>query len=192
MSKQGGLSFYKRRKKISAKTIREILSWLFGILTAVFFAVVLVYLFGMTTNVVGVSMMPGLQAEQGIMVDRFRYVLTQPKRGDVVLFLPNGNENSHYYTKRVVARPGDTIIIENGVCYVNGTPSEYVTEKVYDAGIASSEMTLKTGEYFVLGDDPSSSEDSRSANIGPVQEKYIVGKVWLALRQGESKMHFVK
>ena len=43
-----------------------------------------------------------------------------PKAGDVVAFLPNGNENSHYYIKRVVAGPGDKVRIADGTLYVNG------------------------------------------------------------------------
>jgi len=193
MAKQTeGLSFYRRKKKINSKHIREVFSWILSILIVVFAACALVMLFGMTSSVVGISMEPGLKSEQRILVDRFKYVLGKPKAGDVILFLPNGNENAHYYTKRVVAVPGDTVIIENGRLYVNGELSKVVTQYIYDAGIAENEIVLETGQYFVMGDAPSDSEDSRSSGLGPVDIEDIVGRVWYKLPCDDGKMGFVK
>ncbi|MBQ4536322.1 MAG: signal peptidase I [Lachnospiraceae bacterium] len=192
MARRNGLSFYKRRKKISMTVIREIFSWIFGILVSVFLAVVIVYFFGMTTKVVGVSMEPTLTSEQAICIDRFRYILSSPKTGDVVIFLPNGNENSHYYTKRVIAVPGDKVLISEGILYVNGEETSYYTEKIIDGGIVANEYTLASGEYFCMGDNPNNSEDSRSANVGPVKEEYIMGKVWFRLKNEEGSMGFVR
>ena len=110
MAKNKGLSFYKKKKSISAATIKEIFSWIFGILAAVVIAPVLAYFLGMTTNVVGVSMEPALYNGQKIYINRFLYILSSPQAGDVVVFLPNGNENAHYYVKRVVAVPGDHLV----------------------------------------------------------------------------------
>lgn len=192
MAKIKELSFYKRKKKISSAAVREVFTWIFGIFVAVFLAGVLVYFLGMTTNVVGVSMEPTLYNEQQVFINRFIYVVSSPGRGDVVVFLPNGNENAHYYVKRVVAVPGDKLVISNGVFYVNGIESPWVTERILDPGIAENEMTLDIGEYFCIGDDPGNSEDSRSANIGPVQESDIIGKVWFHAACDEAGMGFVK
>lgn len=192
MAKNKGLSFYRRRKKISSALVREVFSWIFGILAAVFIAAVLNFFFGMTTNVVGVSMEPTLYNGQKIWIDRFRYVLSSPKQGDVVVFLPNGNENAHYYVKRVVATPGDKVLIRDGVLYVNGIESAWVMEKLYDAGIAANEFVLGSGEYFCIGDNPGNSEDSRSANIGSVKEADIIGKAWFHSSCDEDGMGFVK
>lgn len=192
MAKIKGLSFYKKKKKISPGTVREVFTWLFGILVSIFIAGVLVYFLGMTTNVVGVSMEPTLYNEQKIFINRFVYVVSSPDRGDVVVFLPNGNENAHYYVKRVVAVPGDKIIVQNGVFYVNGIESPWVTERLSDPGIAENEITLGSGEYFCIGDNPGNSEDSRSANIGPVQETDIIGKAWFHASCEESGMGFIK
>ncbi|MCR5755354.1 MAG: signal peptidase I [Acetatifactor sp.] len=178
MARSKGLSFYKRRKKISSALLHEIFSWIFGVLVAGFIAVVGVYFFGMTTNVVGLSMEDTLYNGQTILVDRFVYILSAPKLGNVVVFLPNGNENSHYYVKRVVGVPGDKILISDGILYVNNEPSKLVSEKILDPGIAANEFTLGSGEYFCMGDNANNSEDSRSANIGPVKEKNIIGKAW--------------
>lgn len=192
MSKNKGLSFYRRKKKISSAVVREVLSWIFGILTAVFIAVVLNFFLGMTTSVVGVSMEPTLYNGEKIFINRFLYILSSPKAGDVVVFLPNGNENAHYYVKRVVAVPGDHLVIKDEVLYVNGLESPWVTEKLIDAGIAENEFTLESGEYFCIGDNPENSEDSRSDNIGPVKETDIVGKAWFRGGCQEQGIGFIK
>lgn len=190
--KNKGLSFYKRKKKISPAVFREIFTWIFGILTSVFIATVLVYFFGMTTNVVGASMEPTLYNGQKVFVNRFLYVFFSPSKGDVVVFLPNGNENAHYYVKRVVAVPGDRVMALDGVLYVNGIESEWVTGYISDPGIVANEITLESGEFFCIGDNPGSSEDSRSANIGPVKEADIIGRVWFRAKCAERGMGLVK
>ena len=187
-----GLSFYKKKKKISQELLREIFSWIFGIALSVFLAAVVVIFLGKSTRVVGMSMEPTLENGQQIFIDRFLYVLSSPKAGDVVAFLPNGNENSHYYVKRVVAGPGDTVRIADGTLYVNGQESKWVTERILDAGIAENEIILGNKEYFCIGDNPNNSEDSRSANIGPVEEGDMIGKAWFHLKSGTDGIGFIK
>lgn len=174
-----GLSFYHRKKKISASVAREVFSWIVGILLSVFLAFILIYFAGLRTNVIGVSMEPGLTNGQGILVNRFVYRFFSPKQGDVVVFLPNGNQNAHYYVKRVVAVPGQKVLIENGILYVDGEPYGAETyDLISYGGIAENEITLDSNEYFVMGDNCNSSEDSRSANIGPVEKSTIIGRAW--------------
>lgn len=175
-----GLNFYHKKKKISTSLIREVFSWITVIVLAVFLAFVLTYFVGLRTNVLGVSMEPGLTNGQGILVNRFAYKMFSPKAGDVVVFLPNGNQNAHYYVKRVVAVPGQTVLIEDGILYVDGKPyDEEVTDLISSAGIAENEVKLGSDEYFVMGDNVNSSEDSRSANIGPIRKSTIIGRAWL-------------
>ncbi len=151
----------------------------FGTFAAVLLAAVFVFSVGMRTNVIGVSMEPTLYNGQQILVNRFGYKLTSPKKGDVIVFLPNGNQNAHYYIKRVVALPGETVQIIEGQLYVDGVPEDNETyDKMEDAGIAENEIVLKNDEYFVLGDNRNISEDSRSGNIGPVNRDTIYGKAW--------------
>ncbi len=192
MANNRGLSFYRRKKKISSAQVREVFSWLFGIFTAVFIAVVLNVFLGVTTNVVGVSMEPTLYNGQQIFINSFLYLISSPKAGDVVVFLPNGNEHAHYYVKRVVAGPGDSVVIRDGILYVNGEESPWVGERLAEAGIAAEEFTVENGAYFCIGDNPGNSEDSRSANIGPVREEDIIGKVWFRAAYEDSGMGFVK
>lgn len=194
MGKQKGLSFYKRKKKVSSNLVKEIFSWIFGILVSIFLAYVIVYCVGMTTSVIGVSMEPSLYNGQTIFINRFVYRLLSPSEGDVIVFLPNGNQNSHYYVKRVVAVPGDKVQIIDGILYVNSEKAELSEEydKMADAGIALNEITLQSGEYFVLGDNRNNSEDSRSANIGVINEKDIIGKAWFHLSGESSGIGFIK
>ena len=187
-----GLSFYKKKKKISRELLREIFSWIVGIVLSVFLAAVIVVFLGKSTSVVGMSMEPTLENGQQIFIDRFLYILSSPKAGDIVAFLPNGNENSHYYIKRVVAVPGDKVRITGGTLYVNGQESKWVTEKILDAGIADNELILGNKEYFCIGDNPNNSEDSRSANIGPVEEEDMIGKAWFHLKSGSDGIGFIK
>lgn len=190
--RQKGLTFYQRKKKVSFSAVKEVFSYLFIMIFAIFLAGILTYTFGISTNVIGVSMEPALSNAQTIYINRFAYTLMNPKVGDVVVFLPNGNPNSHYYVKRVIAGSGDTIHIKDGICYVNGEESEYVSEKIMDAGIAEVELKLQSGEFFCLGDNVNNSEDSRSANIGPVKVKDIIGKAWFHGKSETAKLGFIE
>lgn len=193
MAKRKGLSFYKKKKKLSAGVIHEIWSYVFLIFTTILIAFVLVFSIGMKTSVIGVSMEPKLYNGQSIFVNRLVYKIFPPKAGDVIVFLPNGNENSHYYVKRVVAVPGDKVQIKEGKLYVNGALYETVEyDKIADAGIAQNEIVLKTDEFFVLGDNVNNSEDSRSGNIGAINRKDIIGKVWFHMAAGDTSIGFMK
>lgn len=192
MAKHKGLSFYKKKKKMSASTIREIISWIFGILVSVFIAFVLITSVGVQTSVIGVSMEPNLYSGQKILINRFIYKVTSPKKDDVIVFLPNGNQNAHYYVKRVVAIPGETVQIKGGRLYVNGVLQEDEFDKMADAGIAENELKLGDDEYFVLGDNRNNSEDSRSGNLGAISKSTIIGKAWFHMGAGLDGMGFVR
>ncbi len=193
MARDGDLRFFKKeKKKMDSAVFREILTWVFGIFAAIFIAAVLNYFWGLSTSVVGVSMEPTLYGGQQILIDRFSYLLASPEVGDVVVFLPNGNRNSHYYVKRVVALPGDSVLIEDGILYVNGEASELINAAITDGGIAAGGLVLGSGEFFCIGDSPGSSEDSRSPNIGPVKEEDIIGKAWFCFPGEEGEMGLIK
>lgn len=181
------LSFHQKKKRLSGKLIAQIFSWLFITAIAVLIAVFLVVSFGVRVRVIGDSMEPTIQNGQAVLVNRLFFKILSPKRGDIVVFLPNGNTNSHYYVKRVVAVPGETVQITDGVLYINSQPLEEEGEfdKMEDAGIAGNEIKLGSGEFFVLGDNRNSSEDSRSANIGIVKSSMIIGNAWFRLKSPE-------
>ena len=175
-----GLNFGRQKRKINVTAVREVFSWMIEILLAIVLAFTLVYFIGLRTSVVGQSMSPTLVSGDEILVNRFVYKVTDPKRGDIIVFLPNGNEKSHYYVKRVIGVPGDTVLIQNGAVYINGEvyKEEIEAAAIEEAGLAFEEITLDSDEYFVLGDNRNNSEDSRYANIGNIKKDYIIGKAW--------------
>ncbi len=194
MSRKQGLSFYHKKKRISGTVVREIAEWIFLVFTAVLIATVLVFSIGMRTSVIGVSMEPGLYNGQEILINHFLYSIVSPKRGDVIVFLPNGNQNTHYYVKRVVGLPGETVQIKDEKLYIDGVLAEEdeAYDKMAEAGIAENGITLGSDEYFVLGDNRNNSEDSRSGNIGPVKRDNITGKAWFHMASSGSGMGFIK
>ena len=183
MARRKGLTFYQKKKKINPKVIKDIFEMMIGGIIVIFLAFVIVYSVGMRTSVVGDSMEPMLYNGQEILMNRVIYRLSSPKRGDVIVFLPNGNQNSHFYVKRVVGLPGETVQIQDGSVYIDGVllEEDESFDKMIDAGIAQNELTLALDEFFVLGDNRNSSEDSRSGNIGAVKKEDIIGEAWFRL-----------
>lgn len=172
----------RKEKKINMHVISEILMWVFQIAVVLAFAFVIVYYVGEQISNIGDSMSPTLENGDVVLVNRFIYKVKSPQMGDLIVFKPNGNENSHYYIKRVVAGPGDTVQIKEGFLYVN---DELVTDlpvgKISNAGMAEEPVSVEKDTYFVIGDNPNSSEDSRYADIGNVNLKDIEGKPWYVL-----------
>ena len=181
--RRDGLHFGQEKKKVNIPLIKEIIAWIVEIAIVLVIAFVFVYYIGLRTSVVGSSMAPTLENKQEILVNRFIYTVSNPKPNDVVVFLPNGNEKAHYYVKRIIGVPGDTVQIKDGAVYVNGELFEEAVETaaILDAELAADEITLTDDEYFVLGDNRNNSEDSRYANIGNVKKEYIIGKAWFVV-----------
>ena len=172
-----------RKKHIRMEQITGIGMWIFKIAVVCLLAFVSVWYFGQKVSTVGDSKKPVLQNGDVVLVNRIVYNASRPKRGDIIVFKPKGNENSHYYIKRIIGLPGETVeIIENHV-YINGEKlkEDYKTTDINDVGIVSEEMQLASDEYFVLGDDRENSEDSRNADVGNVKRSYIYGKAWFVV-----------
>lgn len=189
MARRKGLTFYQKKKRLNPRMLKDIMELLVGGAVAVFLAFVLVFSVGMRTSVIGDSMEPALHNGQEILMNRILYRISTPRRGDVIVFLPNGNQNTHFYVKRVVGLPGETVQIREGSVYIDGVLLEEneLFDKIADPGIAQNELLLEGDEFFVLGDNRNSSEDSRSGNIGAVKKDDIVGKAWFHMAaQGDS------
>lgn len=189
-----GLQFYQKEKRLKPEHVKEIFEMIFSTFVVIFIALAITYFVGMRTSVIGDSMEPALYNGQEILINRFIYNFTSPKRGDIIVFLPNGNQKTHYYVKRVVALPGETVQIIGGRVYINGEMLEENEDfdKIVNPGIAENEITLGVDEYFVLGDSRNNGEDSRSGNIGAISKDNIIGQAWFRFKHDESEMGFVE
>lgn len=191
--RSSGLNFNRRKRKINTGLLKEIGIWAGEILLVMVVAVMLVSFVGFRITVVGASMSPTLESGEEILVNRFVYKIFSPKQNDLIVFLPNGNEKSHYYVKRVIAGPGDKVQIKDGVVYVNGEKftEEAAVSNIENALLAENEITVGEDEYFVLGDNRNNSEDSRYASIGNVKKDHIVGIAWFVVSPW-GKFGFIK
>ena len=107
--RRSGLNFGRTRKKFDVEKFKEGMTWAIQIIAVVFMAYVSVSCFGVRSNVVGQAMSETLNNGDQVLINKFIYLVSSPKSGDVIVFLPNGNEKSHYYVRRVIGVPGDTI-----------------------------------------------------------------------------------
>lgn len=175
------------RRRINLEWVPGALKWALQILIVCAFAFVFVWYFGQRVSSIGDSMNPILRNGDVVLVNRILYDASAPKRGDVIVFKPRGNENLHSYIKRIVGLPGETVQIKDGAVYVDGKKikEEYKTSELTEAGLAEEEITLAGDEFFVLGDNRESSEDSRMADIGNVKRSEIEGKAWFCITSGK-------
>ena len=194
MAKRKGLTFYQKKKRLNPRMFKDVVEVLVGGTVAVFLAFVLVFSIGMRTSVIGDSMEPALHNGQEILMNRILYRISKPSRGDVIVFLPNGSQNSHLYVKRVVGLPGEKVQIREGNVYIDGVLLEEgeLFDKIIDPGIAQNELLLESDEYFVLGDNRNNSEDSRSGNIGAVKKDTIIGKAWFHMAAEDEGMGLIE
>ena len=182
--KSGMVKVPKKKKKVFRwSMLTSAATWLLKIAIVCLFAFVFVWYFGQKVSTVGDSMNPVLYNGDVTLVNRIIYNASAPKRGDIIVFKPKGNENSHYYIKRIIGLPGETIEFLEGEIYINGEKltEDYTTTEIKDVGIVKEKMELSGDEYFVLGDNRANSEDSRMADVGNVKRSYIYGKVWFVL-----------
>ncbi len=125
-------------------------------------------------KVEGTSMMPTLQDQERVFINKFVYKLEPIERGDVIVFrYPRDPAKS--YIKRVIAVAGDSVRIEAGVVFVNGHRlSEQYLPRMYEDVRSYPDTVVPPHCYFVLGDHRNLSNDSR--DFGSVDEGFIYGK----------------
>ncbi|HEY7354994.1 MAG TPA: signal peptidase I [Ktedonobacterales bacterium] len=125
----------------------------------------------------GYSMLPTLQDQEYILVNRAAYLFHPPERGDIIIFA-YPLDPSLDYVKRVVGIPGDRVqVSQAGIVSVNGVQirEPYVNDLTNP--YEPTDIKLGPDQYFVLGDNRGDSSDSRA--WGPVPLKNIIGKAWL-------------
>ncbi len=156
--------------------LRTALYWLRDLGMSLVIAAILIVFIYQPVKVEGTSMMPALTDQERIFINKFtyRFGIGAIERGDMVVFsFPHDRTKS--YIKRVIGLPGDTVEIDRGTVIVNGKALDepYVPPEFRDQQ-SMERRRIPPGEYFVLGDHRSSSNDSRS--WGTVERGYIYGE----------------
>ena len=149
-------------------------SWLRDLVVSVVVSAFIIVFLYQPVRVEGTSMLPMLEDQDRLFINKLAYRVGEIHRGDVVVFLyPHDHEKS--YIKRVIAVPGDDLKIDHGQVYVNGeaVKEPYVPQRFADDR-SQPEITIPAHEYFVMGDHRSISSDSR--DFGPVDRELIYGK----------------
>jgi signal peptidase I len=163
--------------EILAKPVRVGTSfgvWLRDLVVSLAISAFIIIFLYQPVKVEGTSMMPSLEDQERIFVNKFVYRLEPIERGDIVVFR-YPRDPSKSYIKRVIGMQGDDIRIDGGQVYVNGkaldetyVPSEYTDQRSYP------DIVVPPHCYFVLGDHRSMSNDSR--DFGSVNQSFIYGK----------------
>jgi len=135
----------------------------------------------------GNSMLPNFDDQECLLVEKVSYRFNSPKRGDVIVFHPPG-QNSINYIKRIVGLPNERVeILENKIKIYNNKypdgifldesyiPNNYLTVSDKKDGLYS----VGNDQYFVLGDNREHSSDSRE--WGNLPKTNILGKAWLEI-----------
>ena len=149
-------------------------SWLRDLVVSVVISAFIIIFLYQPVRVEGTSMLPVLEDQDRLFINKMAYRVGDIHHGDVVVF-QYPRDLSKSYIKRVIALPGDDIRIEHGRVYVNGAQLKepYVPSKFADDR-SQPEMVLPPHQYFMMGDHRSISSDSR--DFGPVDRDLIYGK----------------
>lgn len=160
--------------------IRRVVNWIVDIVVVIAFAWFTVYSFGTQIRVTGHSMVPVLETDQVVLMNRLVYDFKKPERFDIVVFQGTDGKTN---IKRVIGLPGESVQIKSGLVYIDEEVlrSEGDLNKVSLAGLAENPVILGDDEYFLLGDNRDSSDDSRFVNIGNVKKNQIMGRVWMRI-----------
>ena len=129
-----------------------------------------------TITVNGNSMAPTFSNGNRISISRNPYKTDRPILGDVVVFAHPGVKQTTFL-KRIVGLPGDLIELKCKRIFVNNQSiTPHAQGPVGHSQLLDLMWQLEGDEYFVLGDNPCDSLDSR--RLGPIKLSWIIGKVW--------------
>ena len=161
-------------KESAARSLPVVAVWARDLLVSLAISAFIIIFLYQPVKVEGTSMMPGLEDQERIFVNKFVYRWEPIQRGDIVVFR-YPRDTSKSYIKRVIGVAGDRVRIENGQVYVNGEAldEDYVPSDYADAS-SYGEVVVPPNSFFVLGDHRTMSNDSR--DFGPVNDRYIYGK----------------
>ena len=151
-------------KKTGALPLPVVAVWARDLLVSLAISAFIIIFLYQPVKVEGTSMMPGLEDQERIFVNKFVYRWEPIERGDIVVFR-YPRDTSKSYIKRVIGIAGDRIRIENGQVYVNGetlnenyVPSDYADARSY------GEVVVPAASFFVLGDHRTMMARARRAH----------------------------
>ena len=172
------------KRPLVMRILIEIFIWAAQIAAVFFLAYFIIYYALEKTEMPGISMESTLSDGDPIIINKLSYRFSNPKRFDVIVFKQTGKEHSYYNVKRIIALPGETIQIKDGIIYINDEPIEDIVnaDEMKNYGLADEAITLEENEYFVLGDNRNNSEDSRFASVGMIRREEIIGKAFIRLK----------
>lgn len=158
--------------------VREILSWAMYFVAAVAIALVLKNYVIINAVVPTGSMENTIMEGDCIMGFRLAYTFSEPKRGDIVIFKYPDDETQKY-VKRIIGLPGDTVTIEDGEIYINGSSTPYQESYLKEEWVVATgpyEFEVPEDSYLVLGDNRNNSSDARYWTNTYVSKDEIIGK----------------
>lgn len=125
-------------------------------------------------EVTGNNMYPSFEENDRIIIDTS---VSEYERYDIIV-CENSFEEGGYYIERIFGLPGETVMIQEGVIYIDGeaVSDPYDYEADFYGYDAYEGVTLGAEEYFVLGDNRNNSADSRMGEFGAVALSDIYGK----------------
>ena len=178
MSKENADKEQKRSFK------REVFSWIACIVVTILLTEFILNFVIINANIPSGSMENTIMTNDKLIALRTSYWFNDPKRGDIIIFKYPDDE-TEWFIKRVIALPGETVLVKDGKVYINGSKKAlsepYIKEEpVEDFG----PYKVPKNGYFVMGDNRDHSDDSRF--WGFVPEKNIVGKatyIWMSLEK---------
>jgi signal peptidase I len=136
-------------------------------------------------HVEGLSMFATLDDNDYLIANKIDYRLHAPQRGDIVILRPP-TTNSTDFIKRIVALPGERLLIRDGVVYINGhkldepyLPEAWTQDNSPQPWSNGDGAVIPANEYFVMGDNRNRSQDSRF--FGPISRDRIDGKAWFRI-----------
>jgi signal peptidase I len=135
-------------------------------------------------HVEGLSMFATLDDNDYLIANKIDYRLHSPQRGDIVILRPP-TDNSRDFIKRVIALPGERLLIRDGIVYINGKkldepylPEAWTVFNNWPTNGTNGQV-MGPDEYFVMGDNRNKSQDSRS--FGPISRSRIDGRAWFRI-----------
>ncbi len=174
---------------LKGRSYRTVIEWVIIVMAVLLCTVVLRTYVVQSFSIPSLSMYPTLQVGDRIIVNKLSYDFHGVRRGDIVVFARPPLEDQEYadLVKRVIGLPGETISSKGCRIYIDGKPlsepwlpntpascSTALPDDPHEQFNLPGPVKIPAGEYYVMGDNRTDSEDSRF--FGPIPKSLIVGR----------------